>query len=536
MLSWLVAVVKRNLSKPLPLFKLTENAFAIKIKEPMKTIQILTLIVLGCTSGFPMESELWKDFVAAKQGQTTPVLPDFSYAGYHYCEKPIPDVSHKVFLVTEFGAIPNDNQSDELGIQAAITAAEQHGSGVVLFPVGRFDVSTTKEEAERSIFIRHSHIVLRGAGSGKEGTIIFAKYDHPKGTYKFQFDVPDRGVTYLGDITADAVRETFRIQVADSSQFTVGQRIALTMTNKDPKVKNWYLQPYKARKEWHAPIAFREYHQIAGIDGKDLVLREPIHVDIFKDHGWRIESFSHIEEVGVEDIAFLGNFKDKFVHHKNIRHDKGWSILAVQHAVNSWVSRCRFKDVSRALWFDNCAAVSGFNIKVHGNGGHHGLKLEATYGGLIGLSHDAVSFHGPNVETSSLGCVYWRVTSPRTNVDCHGEYSLATLHDKPELDFRSGRMGSNKSELPNHLRKLIFWNAMHTGKGKKYDWWKGMHDTNVMPIMVGVHGNPIAFDKKKLEVEESPGNPVMPESLFEAQLAHRLGEVPEWLLTLRDRK
>src|SRR4029078_4208608 len=35
---------------------------------------------------------LWKDFLEAKKKGTTPVLPDFSYAGYHFSEKEIPSV------------------------------------------------------------------------------------------------------------------------------------------------------------------------------------------------------------------------------------------------------------------------------------------------------------------------------------------------------------------------------------------------------------------------------------------------------------
>jgi hypothetical protein len=36
---------------------------------------------------------LWKDFVEAKNTGKTPVLPDFSYAGYHFSETEIPSVA-----------------------------------------------------------------------------------------------------------------------------------------------------------------------------------------------------------------------------------------------------------------------------------------------------------------------------------------------------------------------------------------------------------------------------------------------------------
>ncbi len=34
---------------------------------------------------------LWQDFIEAKKKGTTPILPDFSYAGYHFSENAIPD-------------------------------------------------------------------------------------------------------------------------------------------------------------------------------------------------------------------------------------------------------------------------------------------------------------------------------------------------------------------------------------------------------------------------------------------------------------
>src|SRR5687767_15291397 len=56
---------------------------------------------------------LWDDFVEAKEAGEEPVLPDFSYAGYHFSEKPIPDVSERPrFDVTQFGARSEEHTSE----------------------------------------------------------------------------------------------------------------------------------------------------------------------------------------------------------------------------------------------------------------------------------------------------------------------------------------------------------------------------------------------------------------------------------------
>ena len=87
-------------------------------------------------AGTPRISTTYQQFVKAKEKGTESILPDFSYAGYHYFNTPVPDVAHPIFDVTKYGAIPDDGLSDQKAIQAAIAAAEVNGRGVVSFPAG----------------------------------------------------------------------------------------------------------------------------------------------------------------------------------------------------------------------------------------------------------------------------------------------------------------------------------------------------------------------------------------------------------------
>ena len=73
-----------------------------------------------------------------------------------------------------------------------------------------------------------------------------------------------------------------------------------------------------------------------------------------------------------------------------------------------------------------------------------------------------------------------------------------------------------------HLRHLVFWNFNHGGDEAYYHFWQG-YIRFLHPIIVGFHGNPATFEEGTLEVLESNGEVVDPESLFEAQLELRLG-------------
>ncbi|MNI92543.1 hypothetical protein D3C73_1503530 [compost metagenome] len=46
---------------------------------------------------------------------------------------------------------------------------------------------------------------------------------------------------------------------------------------------------------------------------------------------------------------------------------------------------------------------------------------------------------------------------------------------------------------------------------------------------MGYHGAETTFNKHQVQVLESLGKAVQPESLFEAQLELRLGKLPQWI-------
>eukprot|EP00825_Cyclidium_porcatum_P013962 TRINITY_DN1741_c0_g1_i2.p1 TRINITY_DN1741_c0_g1~~TRINITY_DN1741_c0_g1_i2.p1 ORF type:complete len:191 (-),score=19.94 TRINITY_DN1741_c0_g1_i2:3-575(-) len=117
------------------------------------------------------EAKLFKEY---KENKTGSILPDFSYAGYHHGEKSIPSPDLKIFDVTKFGAIPNDNISDKEAIRKAICAAGKNGGGIVLFPKGKFLINEDNDSPD-CIIIKSDKIIIRGSGSGNDNTELFMK-------------------------------------------------------------------------------------------------------------------------------------------------------------------------------------------------------------------------------------------------------------------------------------------------------------------------------------------------------------------------
>ena len=110
-------------------------------------------------------------------------LPDFSYAGYHRGDAPIPDVEQTADI-TRFGARGDDDADDTAAFRQAIEATPR---GAIFIPAGRYIISDVLD-------IKKSNIVLRGAGATQ--TILFCP--------KVLEDVrPDMGATTTGDPTSN---------------------------------------------------------------------------------------------------------------------------------------------------------------------------------------------------------------------------------------------------------------------------------------------------------------------------------------------
>ncbi len=490
-------------------------------------------------------SRTWQQFVAAKQHRTEPILPDFSYAGYHYFGKPVPDVQGDVFDVTAYGAIPDDDLSDQTAIQNAIRAAEQNEGGIVFFPRGEFLVNTDADN-NRSIYIRSSHIVLRGSGSRAGGTII-RQVNHMPPTnpdqlwtspYMFIFQPRNTSDRTLARVTESAGRETFHLTVDDASNLIPGQWITL-YANSTAAIAE-FLAPHAAEPTWTtmltSGIQVREKHRIADVSGNRIRLNEPLHTHVNHAYNWTVREYQHLEEIGVEDIGFYGSWFDEFVHHKDAIHDGGWSLLRLNRCVNSWIRRTAFVNCNRALHIGSSAAISVYHVTQAGNRGHSSIASNGGYGVWIGLSEDlAGHWHGPGTSSRSVGTVYWRYDMrPNQRIDAHGAQPYANLLDRVTGGILYGS-GASTANFPNHLRHYVLWNFKHQGNLTHYDFWRpgNARDRFVQPIIVGFHGDPATFNKNTLEVLESNGSPVAPESLFEAQLQSRLQTIPPWLNDLR---
>lgn len=496
------------------------------------------------------EATIWKKFTGEITNPEIPMLFDYSYAGYKLGEEGIPKKFKylKIFNVVDFGAVANDNLSDQEAIQKTIDAAEKNNGGIVFFPPGEFLVNANPTKAN-PVTINNSNIILKGSGLGKGGTIIQMKNhmlqrypDEPewKVSYMFVFSAKkSKGAST--SITTNAKEGAIVIEVENPSLFENTKYIQLEMPYNLEAV-SIALDGKTPRPHWEniidKGVTFIENHEIESIYENKITLKDPLINSIKVSENWQANQYMPLEHVGVEDIYFKANFKDEFVHHKDFIHDNAWSIIAMNSVADSWVRRCGFSNITGAVSMNNSYASSILMLLVDGNGGHKLTNVTQSTRVLTGLISDGTNngqFHGAAMSHKTSGSVIWRVKTPKQGWDSHADIPKNNLIDLYEGAKMTNHGGFYKNE-PHHLEGLMLWNYKHVGDPElQYDFWslsgKGMYwgFSVVNPIVVGLHGSDTTFNEENIGYLESLGTKVFPESLYEAQLTHRLGKTPKWI-------
>ena len=524
----------------------------------------LGMVSIGWGEGKAMTSAHWNSFQAATDRSPAEILTDYSYAGYEHGEKAIPDVQGPVFKVTDYGAIADDAISDEDAIRKTVAAAEKAGGGVVLFPAGKFLIWADRNKAD-VVRISKSGVVIRGAGCGKGGTVIRAihsgyrtgPYPVPKGTkdangkddwskipYFFAFEGNEGGKKEGGKsaaVTGAVKRGSFTIPVKSTEGFNVGDWVVLKAGT--PKLDAELMAGLQPDPTWTRIIkdgsSISELHQVKEVQGGSLILKEPVLVNLGEDFEAKVSPASLIEQVGVEDMALQGGWRGAFVHHRSALDDEGWDGIQFKGVANGWVRRCSFLNVNTGVYLRDSVGCSVLENRFVGNMGHYDVAIRSNCSfNLMGLTEEMSSAqHGASTGNRSAGTVVWRWNMIKTaTIDSHGNGPYATLIDRVDGGTMT-RSGGPAPSFPNHLRWMVFWNFFYDSNDEQpinfWNYEKGKEAKFVKPLFVGLHGKPVKLKEDSVEANEYPGAPVNPESLYEAQLALRLGKLPDWVGSVR---
>lgn len=474
------------------------------------------------------------------------MIPDFSHAGYRGGGVDLPPVA----AVMTIGPVLGDNTAH---IQAAI---DQVGAmpldslgfrGAVQLAPGYYEIHGT-------LRIPYSGVVLRGAGDGADTTVhtVLAGI----GNVPNQRDIlvvgggsdtrwGGRVADTKVDLSSDRVLVgQYHIEVEDASPFAPGDNIVLY----HPCTQAWLDAinggGMNSDPPWtlgSQPLIFNR--RIVAIEGQRLELDVPVYNTLDRSlavsYIYTYDRAGLVTQVGVEDLRI----DIETAGGQDEAH--AWNAVGLVQVEDAWVKGCTFLHFGLAgvytatatrITITDCRALDPV-AQVTGARMYNFNLLRASSQVLVQQSHATNGRHHyvSNGTSSVSGCVFWRCTSAGayTSSEGHRRWTMGLLYDNliesavrsPGLRllglYNRGDYGSSHGWAAAHS---VAWHC-DMGGGQLLVQKPPTAQNYAIGCKGQVNGaGPFSGPAGYIEGANTPG--LVPESLYEAQLAARLAGLP----------
>lgn len=417
----------------------------------------------------PRTSALWGS--AGEGWNPTSRLPDFSFAGYHNGEQPLPSPPATA-SVKDFGARGDGMADDSAAFLAALTQVK---SGAIDVPPGRYRIT-------RILKIDRPNIVLRGAGSGR----TFLVFPIPLNDVEPNWGATTTGQrtsnyswsggfvtlagsfnsTSLARIVADARRGETMIRVNSTAELQVGQRVEIWQSdNPDNSLAvNLYSGDSGPVGNLKGRTQTSLISRITRIDGDRVHLDRSLRCDL--RNAWRpeVRRFAPtVTESGVEDLSF------EFPNQPYRGHftELGFNAIALRNVADCWVRRIRTLHADSGLFItghfntvQDVVLESGRTPDRQDCVGHHGISVGGGDNLVTGFEFLARYIHDLTVSHHCAGNVFSRGRGVDLALDHHRYAPYENLFT--DLDAGAGtrlwKCGGG-ADLGKHCgARGTFWN------------------------------------------------------------------------------
>jgi hypothetical protein len=337
----------------------------------------LTSPLLMAQSG--NQSQLWGS--NGKQWNPTRAaerLPDFSYAGYHQGERPIPTVPGARNIKSDYGAKGEGVSDDTAAFRNAI---REHNNGVwngaLFIPEGTYVIKDI-------LRITRGNLVLRGEGPTKtvlyfpDSTSVSNQYHQPYHRPGESWKHPghihvaspssydptpwtmtapcadlDPGVDpKLATVTANANRGAKKLKLSTLTGMAVGSSVVLKMQEdangslareviNDPHWVN--LPPLVYCGGWDA--GFPTKVTAINTATNEITIERPLRLNVRTQWKPAVYKMTTLTEVGIEHLWVKHPNKPYGGHHK----EEGYHSIELFNAAHSWIRNVRISDADGAI-------------------------------------------------------------------------------------------------------------------------------------------------------------------------------------------
>ncbi len=266
-------------------------------------------------------------------------IPDFSYCGYMASEQPIPDVPVRIVVPPVKGDATLPVQA-ALDYVATLQPDKQGFRGAVLLQKGRYEING-------SLFIHASGVVLRGSGTGADGTILEGAGLDRQTLIRIsgQHDQVTETPVKITDVYVPVNARS--LHLASTQGLKTGDKVLVNR----PSTKNWIQllgmdhmgggitalgwKPGERDVKWDRTIT--------AIEGNTVTLDAPLTTALDTTYGGGTLAAYHwpgrISQVGVENLRCVSAYDAK--NPKDEAHR--WMALTMENVSDAWVRRISFE-------------------------------------------------------------------------------------------------------------------------------------------------------------------------------------------------
>jgi len=451
-----------------------------------------------------------------QDGQATPYLPDFSYAGYEFGLASLPAPRGKIIDVSDHGAVADDALDDSKAVLAALEAAHAVRGPVRLrFPAGRFILSEV-------LPISRSDIAIEGAGQGDGGTELYfprplrmidksdrlavlrgylvdndkrqleprANIDEPFSEYSWSggflwIKAPgiDAGEEYgaaseriEGAAVATGVRGETTVVLSQPTGLEVGDVVSIRWASTRGRDSGLLTELFgdhaheAGSRMWENPerAIVVQTTRIEAIDGTKVRIADPLLHAIGEAVPAEIEPWRGLTEVGIRDLAIVFPEGQDFGHHL----EQGWNGIYMTDVFNGWIHSVRVSNADSGVLTYNSGNLTIRDVRTEGvRKAHYSVHIGSVHNALVsGLQvHNPVR-HALSVNTRATRSVFQRATVWQDPViDQHAGANHQNLFDDITFHVQARRAngkavyplwdGSGASYWqPGHGRFNTHWN------------------------------------------------------------------------------
>jgi len=504
------------------------------IKLPAASAVLAALYAVGLAgTGEGARAGEHSDLWGAKGEKWSPTsrLPDFSHAGYHEGERPLPTVRPRL-SVKAFGA-KGDGKRDDT--QAFIDAIAKAKSGAIYVPPGRYKITNIIE-------IRKSNVVLQGAGPEKT-TLYFPKYLNDikpnwgattsgRRTSNYSWSggfirvQGSYGSRRLATVAASAKRGDTILTLSSGGGIRPGQRIEIRQ--RDTKDNSLARHLYsgdpadmgKLNGRTKASLVFR----VIAARGKQIRFDRPLRFDVrpeWKPEVCRFEPT--VTEVGVEGMTF----EFPVVKYGGHFTELGYNPVTFAGVADCWLRNVRILNADSGIFaacrfctFEGVVYDSKRPAARGGVVGHHGIYLSNDDNLFTGFRFNVKFIHDISVSHCA-----GNVASSGSGVDlCFDHHKRAPYENLfTDIDIGAGsrmyRCGGGRSLGRHCAARGTFWN-IRAKRPQSHPGGFGPPSMNLVGVATKQRS---VKDAKGKWFEAIVPTMLAPQNIHKAQLERRVG-------------